>query len=438
MERARCPTACEISESVRAGKKTALEITQRALQCIDQSEPDIRAWQCLDAAGARLKATRIDRANPAGTLAGVPVAIKDIIDVAGLPCENGTPTDEGRQPAVDATIVRRLRNAGGVILGKTVTTELACGVAGKTRNPRNTAFTPGGSSSGSAATVAAGDVPLAIGTQTAGSVIRPAAFCGVWAMKPSFGVLPRTGVLKLSHTLDHLGVFGRSAQDLALALDAISGDDGADPATFERAPTALVETLSAAPEKPRLGFVRGPTWGEVEGQVASRFEVLAETLGAVSIDLGPAFDDAPNVHRTIMQREIAQNLWPRYRDKADLLSSTVKGHILAGRCVDGPTYLEAIETRERLRRLFHDHMAGFDAVISPATPGVAPMGLSFTGSRMQTFLWTLLGVPAVNVPGLIGKRGLPLGLQVIGASEADATVLRAAAWIGASLNVAET
>lgn len=438
MERAPCPSACEISETVRAGKKTALEITQRALQRIDQSEPDIRAWQCLDAAGARLQATRIDRAGSAGALAGVPVAIKDIIDVAGLPCENGTPTDEGRRPAEDAAIVTRLRGAGSVILGKTVTTELACGVAGKTRNPRNTAFTPGGSSSGSAATVAAGDVPLAIGTQTAGSVIRPAAFCGVWAMKPSSGVLPRTGVLKLSHTLDHLGVFGRSAQDLALALDATSGDDESDPATFGRAPTALLDALSAPPAKPRLGFVRGPTWGEVEGQVASRFEVLAETLGAVAIDLGPAFDDAPNVHRTIMQCEIARNLWPRYRDKAELLSSTAKGHILAGRCVDASTYLAAIEAREHLRRLFHEHMAGFDAVISPATPGVAPLGLSFTGSRLQTFLWTLLGVPAVNVPGLVGKRGLPLGLQVIGASETDATVLRAADWIGASLNVAET
>lgn len=438
MDRAPCPTACEIAESVSSGNTTAQEVTRRALRRIEQCEPDVRAWQLLDAAGARLQADRIDRGPPAGALAGVPVGIKDIIDVAGLPCENGTPVDAGRRPEIDAAIVTRLRRAGCVIMGKTVTTELACGIAGKTRNPRNLAFSPGGSSSGSAATVAAGGVPLAIGSQTAGSVIRPAAFCGVWGMKPSFGVLPRTGALKLSHTLDHLGVFARSARDIARAIDVLSGDDDMDPATEGRSPTALAEALGQPHPPPRIGFVRGPTWSEVEGQVASRFEALAATLGAEELNLPAAFDEAPAVHRTIMQCEIAQNLWPRYQRAGELLSDLVKGHVLAGRGVDGATYLAAIEARHRLRRLFRERMEGFDAVITAAAPGVAPMGLSFTGSRMQTYLWTLLGVPAVNAPGLLGKRGLPLGFQVTGAPDKDAEVLRAAAWIGTRLNVAET
>jgi len=431
-----CPSAREISESVRAGHSNVRDVTRRTLQRIDRSEPDIHAWHLLDAAGALVQADKLDRAGPVGPLAGVPVGIKDIIDVAGLPCENGTPADAGRRPDRDATIVTRLRQAGCVIVGKTVTTELACGVAGKTRNPRNLAFTPGGSSSGSAATVAAGDVPLAFGSQTAGSVVRPAAFCGVWGMKPGFGVLPRTGVLKLSQTLDHLGVFARSAADLALAIDVISGDDALDAATAGQRPTELLNALSDNHATPRLGFVRGPCWDEVEGQIARRFGVIASSLGAEPIELAPDFDEAPAIHRTIMQCEVAHNFWPRYRDAPEHLSPMVKGHILAGRAVDTANYLAALDARHRLRRLFREQMANFDAVISAPTPNVAPMGLSFTGSRMQTLLWTLLGVPAVNVPGLIGKRGLPLGIQVTGASDGD--VLRAAAWIGASLDVANT
>ena len=267
-----CPSAEEIADGVRAGRESAAAACAAALDRIAATEPVVRAWCHLDPADAAARAEAIDDAGPRGLLAGVPVAVKDIIDTADQPTENGTPLDEGRRPRADATVVSRLRAAGALILGKTVTTELACGAANVTRNPHALSRTPGGSSSGSAATVAAGGVPLALGTQTAGSVVRPAAFCGVWGMKPSFGTIPRTGVTRLSRTLDHVGVLAGSAQDVALGIDAISGDDGLDQASAGRAPTRLAATLALplGPAPPRLRQATGLGGGRAGRQGGPR------------------------------------------------------------------------------------------------------------------------------------------------------------------------
>ena len=430
-----CPRASEIAANVRAGRESAREACAAALARIAETESSVHAWHHLDAAQALERAQAIDDAGPQGALAGVPVAVKDIIDTADQPTENGTPLDAGRRPGADATVVRRLRAAGALILGKTVTTELACGAARATRNPHALAHTPGGSSSGSAATVAAGGVPLALGTQTAGSVVRPAAFCGVWGMKPSFGTIPRTGVTRLSRTLDHVGLLAGSAQDVALGIDAISGDDGLDQASAGQAPTRLVAALALPLGQPRLAFIRQPAWEEVGADAAAAYEAAAVELGAEPLTLDSPFDRAAPVHLGIMRREVAHAFasWLA-RGEADL-SDTVRTHIAGGRAIDADAYLSLLDEADGMRRAFEHTLRPYDAALTPAAPGGAPEGLGFTGSRSQTMLWTMLGVPAVNVP-ILSVGGLPLGLQVVGRFGADATTLRAAAWCGARLREA--
>ena len=430
-----CPSAAEIAANVRTGRESAREACAAALARIAETESSVHAWHHLDAAQALERAQAIDDAGPQGALAGVPVAVKDIIDTADQPTENGTPLDAGRRPGADATVVRRLRAAGALILGKTVTTELACGAARATRNPHAFAHTPGGSSSGSAATVAAGGVPLALGTQTAGSVVRPAAFCGVWGMKPSFGTIPRTGVTRLSRTLDHVGVLAGSAEDVALGIDAISGDDGLDQASAGQASTRLAAALALPLGQPRLAFIRQPAWEEVGADAAAACEAAAAELGAEPLILGSPFDRAAPVHLGIMRREVAHAFTPWFaRGEADL-SDTVRTHIAGGRAIDADTYLSLLDEADGMRRAFEHTLRPYDAALTPAAPGGAPEGLGFTGSRSQTMLWTMLGVPAVNVP-ILSVGGLPLGLQVVGRFGADATTLRAAAWCGARLQEA--
>ena len=430
------PSAKEIAAGVRAGRESAAAACAAALDRIAETEPAVQAWCHLDATAAEERARAIDAAGPHGLLAGVPVAVKDIIDTADQPTENGTPLDAGRRPGADATAVRRLRTAGALILGKTVTTELACGVANATRNPHALSRTPGGSSSGSAATVAAGGVPLALGTQTAGSVVRPAAFCGVWGMKPSFGTIPRTGVTRLSRTLDHVGVLAGSVQDVALGIDAISGDDGLDQASAGRAPTRLSAALTLPLGRPRLAFIRQPAWEEIEPDAAATLEAAAAACGAEPVTLGSPFEQAGAVHLGIMRREIAHALAPWYERGAADLSDTIRTHIEAGREIDADGYLALLDAADTMRRAFEHAMRPYDAALTPAAPGAAPEGLAFTGSRQQTMLWTMLGVPAVNVPAL-AVDGLPLGLQVVGRYGADATTLRAAAWCAVRLQEAD-
>ena len=430
-----CPRGAETAAAIRAGRGSAADACTAALARIAETESRVHAWAHLDAERALKQARAIDDASPRGALAGVPVAVKDIIDTADLPTENGTPLDAGRRPEADATVVRRLRAAGAVILGKTVTTELACGAANETRNPHGLGHTPGGSSSGSAATVAAGGVPLALGSQTAGSVVRPAAFCGVWGMKPSFGAIPRTGVTRLARTLDHVGVLAGSVEDVALGIDTISGDDGLDQASAGRAPSCLAAALALPLGQPRLAFVREPAWDEVEADAAAAYEGAAAELGAAPLSLGPEFADARAVHLGIMRREVAHAFAPWVARGEARLSDVVREHIEGGRAIDADTYLSLLDRADAMRRAFEQAMRPYDAALTPAAPGGAPEGLAFTGSRSQTMLWTMLGVPAVNVP-VLTVEGLPLGLQVVGRFGGDATTLRAAAWCAARLQEA--
>ena len=366
-----------------------------------------------------------------GPLHGIPVAVKDIFDTADFPTENGTKLDLGRKPSKDAEAVARLRGAGAVILGKTVTTECAYFFPGPTRNPHDFTRTPGGSSSGSAAAVAAGMAPLAIGSQTNGSVIRPAAFCGVIGLKPSHGLVSRARVLALSAHLDHVGVFANYLSDVALTMDVLAGSDPDDPDTKGVSKPNFAGALASGFKVPRLAFLRTPVWNKADASTRVAFENLSSQLGnaIVEMELSKRFADAWPAHRTIMAVEMAKNLGDAVdRGGEQKSSETLRKIMDEGRRIPAERYRAAMEEREILARDFAKEFKGFDGVITPAAIGVAP-SIETTGDPIFCSLWSLLGVPAISLPLLTGESGLPLGVQVVGHKGEDARLLNVAGWL---------
>lgn len=430
-----CPSAAEIAAAIRSGQTTAEAEARAALERIAAREGEVQAWQFLDEDLALGAARDIDGVNAKGPLAGVPVGIKDIIDTADMPTENGVATDKGRRPEADATVVARLRRAGAIILGKTATTECAFLTPAKTRNPHDPTRTPGGSSSGSGAAVGGGMVPLALGSQTVGSVLRPGSFNGAWAMKPTYGLIPRTGMMPLAHSLDHVGVFGRSATDLALTIDVLSGDDGGDWASAGRAPSRLAAGLKAPLSRPRFLFLRDFAWPEIEPSSATLFEDLAKRLDAPTVNMPPPYDGMAEVQHAVLAAEAAHNLWPRYGRAGELISPALRGWIVDGRSVGAERYLAALEALHAMRVGFDRVLGDHDAAIAPVTAGEAPQDLTNTGNPRFCLTWTALGVPVISVPAFQGAAGMPVGVQVIGRRGEDLAVLRAAAWFGRELGI---
>src|SRR2546425_7415241 len=331
-------SALEAARRIADGGLTSEELVKACLQRIRQIEPTVQAWQFLDEQHALDQARAADErrrsGEPVGELNGIPVGIKDIIDTADMPTENGTVLHKGRMPRFDAAVVASLRAAGAVIMGKTVTTECAYFTPGKTRNPHNPEHTPGGSSSGSAASVAAHMVPLALGSQTAGSVIRPGAFCGVYAFKPTHGLIPRSGVLQLSRALDHIGLFARSLDDLALAAEQLTGHDEQDPDTRPRARIPFQKISAEEPPiPPTLAFIKTPHWERADPDTKEAYAELVESLGdrVEEVELFPSAAEAWDWHRTIMEAEMAANLEPLWVAGRDRLSERLRGLIERGR-----------------------------------------------------------------------------------------------------------
>jgi Asp-tRNA(Asn)/Glu-tRNA(Gln) amidotransferase A subunit family amidase len=424
-------TASEAAAEIARGAVSAEAYARACLARIEALDGEIRAFVHLDREHVLAQARALDERRmqglPLGPLHGVPVAIKDIIDTVDYPTELGSPLAAGRRPAQDASVVAKLRAAGAIIIGKTVTTEFAYFYPGPTRNPHDRARTPGGSSSGSAAAVAAQMVPLALGTQTNGSVIRPAAFCGVFAIKPSHGSISRAGVLMLSRKLDHVGVFARSLADVALGLDVIAGHDPADPDTR---PVASPDFRAVAgeepPAAPNFVFVRTPVWNKAEPETKAAFDELTAALGSAvtPLELSSSFGEAWDTHRTIMATEMAHNLAP-FVARGE--PSEVMGRFLAeGRRVSAVDYLAALAEAPRFAAILADILLQYDAIITPAAPGIAPKGLGATGDPAFCTLWTLTGLPALSLPILAGEGGLPIGVQLIGAPGQDARLLRTA------------
>ena len=428
-------SATDAARAVRDGAISSEQLVEACLARIREAEPAVQAWQFLDPEHALKQARELDdrrrQGAATGPLHGVPVGIKDIIDTTDMPTEDGTPLHAGRAPDDDATVVAMLRQAGAVIMGKTVTTECAYFHPGKTRNPHNPEHTPGGSSSGSAAAVAAGMVPLALGSQTNGSTIRPASFCGVYGFKPTHGLVPRGGMLRLSRALDHVGLFARSIEDIALLGEQIVGFDERDADTRPRARPPFVATAAGDPPMPpRLGFVRGPAWERVEKETEEAFAELAESLGEAVEQLElPLPGDVLAWHRTLMEAEMAANLdleWERGRDK---LSEPLRALLERGRAVPALEYQRALARIPLLNEVLAEVFESVDAIVTPAAPGTAPKGLGATGDPAFCTLWTLCGTPAISLPLMHGSDGLPLGVQLVGPRHGDARLLRTARWL---------
>ncbi|MCB1502741.1 MAG: amidase [Bauldia sp.] len=427
--------ALDLRRQIAAGEVSASEVTQAFLDRVAAREAEVHAFAWLDPeralgeAGARDDQRR--EGWPLGALHGIPVAVKDIIDTAGVPTENGTPLDAGRIPDRDAYVVSALRTAGAVLLGKTVTTELGAMHPRATRNPHHTGHTPGGSSSGSAAAVAAHMTPLAIGTQTNGSVIRPASFCGIVGYKPSYGVIPRTGILPQARPLDTVGVFARSVGDAAMLVDALAGRDDGDPVAGTP-PTHLIDAALTEPdEAPVFAFVRSPAWDNAEPATKSAIEALAAELGPCcrEVELPPHFAMAMSAHTQIALAGIALHYGRYYDRDRDALSQEMREAIDRGRTFKAVDYLGALDFRDKLRADIGGLLGTHEVILTPAAPGEAPEGLGSTGNPAFNTLWSLLGMPAISLPLLTGPRGLPVGAQLVARRGDDAGLLRAAAWL---------
>jgi len=428
--------ATQLIGMIANGEITSLELVEACIVRIDAKEGEIGAWAHLDHDFARKQAEACDSLHaggePCGPLHGIPVGIKDIFDTDDFPTENGTVLAAGRRPMKDCTVVSILKSAGAVIMGKTVTTELAMYSPGKTRNPHDAKRTPGGSSSGSAAAVAAGMVPLAIGSQTNGSVIRPASFCGVVGFKPTHGRISRNGVLALSRILDQIGVFARSLEDAALIGECLMAYDPADPdTTLGAAPRLAKICLSEPPAEPRLAFVKSPAWDKADAATQAAFGELHEFLGKAcdEVALPSEFDAAIGDHRTIMHADLARFL-AGYMDRGeDKISDVLRGMIDDGKTVRAVDYNASVDRIAPLADWIESLCDDYDAIVTPAACGEAPLGLDATGDPVFCTTWTYLGVPALTLPLMEGENAMPVGIQLVGPRGDDARLLRTANWL---------
>ena len=404
-----------LSEAVHAiqdGSVTSESLVQACLDRIRERENSVRAWIHFDEEKALEQARKCDSGQVRGPLRGIPVGIKDILDTCDMPTAYGSPIYEGHQPVVDSACVALLKDAGAVILGKTVTTEFAWRKPGKTTNPHNPVYTPGGSSSGSAAAVADFMAPLAIGSQTGGSVIRPASFCGVVGYKPTFGLLSMAGVKPLSHSFDTLGCFVRSVEDLQWFRKAIWN----------------VEVDSPDPKVlPRIGFCRTPDWEKAGSSTRKALDTARESWSSQGVEISEVqlpqeFSPLGKAHGCIMVYEARQNLQHELRNHESLLSERLKAYF--EKPISYSEYQEALENAMICRFMIKEMFESCDLLLAPSAPDEAPHGLDYTGDTVFNRMWTLLHLPTLTLPSISGQNHLPVGVQLIGAHGADDALIR--------------
>jgi len=429
-------TALEIREHLVSGQESVEAFSARLAKFAAGADEPIRAFAHLDPRVIALQAEHLQKQRTAGELPGplygVPVGVKDIIDTIEYPTEYGSPIHAGRYAVADATVVARLRAAGAVVFGKTVTTEFATFQPGVTRNPHNLEHSPGGSSSGSAAAVAAGMVPVAIGSQTNGSVIRPASYCGVYGFKPSRGLLPRTGVLEQSPSLDQLGVFARNVEDLALIAEVMSGDDGHDDGSARQFPRRLHEVaMSEPPLPPKFCFVQTPWWEQVEPEAREAYEAFIDHLGAVveRMVLPEIVTRTVEWHAQVNNVELAFCLQKEWNNSRERISAPLRERVAEGMAVPVMDYLTARDRMPHVTHAFDEYFASYDAILCPSALGTAPRGMAFTGNPLMQTVWSFAGLPSVNLPLLHLSNGLPLGVQAVGAFGNDGRLLRSVRWL---------
>lgn len=416
-------TASEAAALIASDQLRAAELISACLDRIEGRDGDVRAWAYLDAKAARDEAGRQDGSRLVGPLRGIPFGVKDIINTAGVPTAYGSPVFEKHIPKQDAGCVELLRAAGGIVLGKTVTTEFANRSPGPTTNPHNKAHTPGGSSSGSAAAVASNMVPFALGTQTTGSVIRPASYCGVVGYKPTFGEFDLAGVLPLAPSLDTLGILARSVADVALVRGILS-----------RKPAQTQSHARAA----RVGLCRSPAWQHAETAAVEALSAVGQKIRQIGVEL---VDDAelPDrfsaliaAQKIIMEYESARSLAGIYEKHGTRLTAELRALIERGFRTDRSDYEGALSTAARCRAEFDEILGDIDFLLTPSATGEAPIGLQSTGSPIFNAIWTALHTPAITLPLHRGTAGLPVGVQLIGRIGDDDRLLAATEWIMAA------
>ena len=424
--------AVDLRDRLATGALSAVELARACIARIEAREAEIEAWVWFDAEAVLQQAERLDSlrasGDPLGPLHGLPVGVKDVIDTAGIPTRNGCPIDAGRVPQADADVVVRLKAAGAIMFGKTVTTELAFLHPNKTRNPHNPRHTPGGSSSGSAAAVADGMIPLAIGTQTGGSVVRPASFCGITGFKPSLHAISRHGVLMQSHSLDTVGVFARDPGGAALLATALfEGRPTPAASSAERLHTALADR----DRPPVLALMELPGWDRADRALREAFAAFRAQLGGCVIDADlPGVFGESAAHRAVINTAEMGHYYRRYLEAgADKLGPPTRAAIEEGLQMPAHTYLAALAHQDALGAALEPVFARCDAILCPAALGPAPEGLGSTGDSIFNGLWTMAGTPAITLPLLTAPNGLPMGVQLVGPVGGDLQLLRTARWL---------
>lgn len=421
-------SATELRDDLASGELSAFDLTNACISRIEERDAEIGAWAWFDTTYAVRQAEALDTKRLSGaalgSLHGLPVAVKDIIDTGGIPTENGCPLDAGRIPHKDAVVVERLKAAGAVVLGKSVTTELAFLSPGRTRNPVNTDHTPGGSSAGSAAAVADGMVPLAIGTQTGGSVVRPASFCGVTGFKPQFGAIPSQGVLVQSPSLDTLGVFARDPDGAALLASVLMSVRGSDV-------SSELKEISCDDVPPVFGFVELPGWDRADVSTQAEMSAMCEKLAAYTVDLSlpTSFEAAADQRAIINAAEMAYYFGHYYTSGAERLGRETREEIEVGQRISASEYIAACSYQNNLRHQTEALFEHCDVLICPAALGAAPEGLKSTGDSIFNGIWTLAGVPAITLPLMKTPNGLPVGVQLVACADDEVGLIRAARWL---------
>lgn len=440
-------TATEIVKGIRAGSLSPVAVVEACLARIADTDSALRAWVHLDSDGALKTARALEAEARAGRfrgpLHGVPVGIKDIYHVAGMVTTAGAGAFAHERPRTDATTVARLRAAGAVILGKTATTEFAYADPAETRNPWNLEHTPGGSSSGSAAAVAAGMIPLALGSQTVGSVLRPAAYCGVVGLKPTHGRISAAGVVPFAWSLDHVGIFARSVEDTALTLSVLAGHDPAD--GFSAAvPTAdYLGALARSGPPPRLGIPRRLFDDKASPETSAHLEAIAAAFAKAGASVEevtppPSAEAIHDAGQLVMRVEAAAYHRDRFARHRDAYRPKIRGLLEEGLAITGVEYVRAQRARRRFREEMGPILERHDALLMPVAPTPAPKGLTWTGDPGLCAPWSFSGLPAIALPSGLVQDGLPLSIQLVAGAFAEDGLLRVARWCEATLNFTAT
>ena len=429
-------TAVNIVQSLKKGEFTCEELVTNYIDHINKYEKNVEAWEFFDETLILKQAKKLDQDHQLGKvhgdLHGVPVGIKDIFDTGDMPTTDGTEAHKENLSWNDCTVVSKLKQAGAIIMGKTVTAELAYYSPGKTKNPHDPTRTPGGSSSGSAAAVASHMVPLAVGSQTNGSIIRPASFCGVVGYKPTKGLISRHLVLQVSRALDQIGVFSNTIEDAALISEQLFGYDKQDPDTsLNPKPKLSVASKQKPPMEPLFAYIKLPFMNELDDNTKEVFKELKDKLkGRVDeIELPEGFNGIPSWHKIIMESDMARSFSIEYTKTKDKLSDTIIETIERGQKYTAVEYNDALSKIDVANSYFNQFFYDYDAILTPSAVGEAPKGLASTGNPIFSTIWTYCGMPCISLPLLSGRNGFPIGVQLVSSLFDDERLFRNASWL---------